>query len=367
MQLETIDDYRAMLRWLNGLPAGDKDATTRDLCRRDLFFLLWYAMGRRDVAHPWILARCKEVQASPNGRLDLWAREHWKSSIITFALTIQDVLRSHGDNPLTERELTIGIFSHTRPSAKAFLRQIKREFEQNALLKQLFPDIFYADPAKQAIKWSDDDGIIVKRKSNPKESTIEAWGVVDGQPIGKHFDVLIYDDIVTAESVNTPEMITKTTNALVLSYALGAEGGVRRFIGTRYHFADTYQEIIKRGTVIPRIHAITVDGTIDGEPCVLSRARVAEKRRDMGAYIFSCQMLQNPIADEQQGFKREWIRYYDKINTDDMNGYILFDPANSKKKTSDYSAGWVVFLGKAGHVVSAAAIPNTCLKNKLWL
>ena len=30
--------------------------------------------------------------------------------------------------------------------------------------------------------WSLDGGLVVKRKSNPKEATVEAWGLVDSQP-----------------------------------------------------------------------------------------------------------------------------------------------------------------------------------------
>jgi len=335
----TADDVKAEL-------AKRKFNEERYRARTDLAFLLIDIMGRKDIDRPWLLDRCKEVQAEPDGYIDLWAREHYKSTIITFGKTIQDILRSHGDNPLDDMEITVGIFSHTRPSAKGFLRQIKREFEGNERLKALFPDILYANPQKEAVKWSEDDGLIVKRKSNPKEATLEAWGVVDGQPIGKHFGLLVYDDIVTKESVATPEMISKTTDALVLSYALGAEGGKRRFIGTRYHFADTYREILKRGTAKARIYKITVDGTVDGEPVLLSRERVAEKRRDMGAYIFSCQMLQDPVGDNAQGFKREWLRHYKTANADKMNKYLLFDPASEKKKTSDYTSGFVVGLGE---------------------
>lgn len=325
------------------LEALDKERD-RYLARTDLYFLLTDVLGRDDAKKPWIKARCAEVQAAPDGYIDLWAREHYKSTCITFAKTIQDILITHGDGAIGQ-ECCVGLFSHTRPSAKGFLRQIKREFESNQRLKDLFPDILYQTPHKEAVKWSEDDGIIVKRKGNPKEATVEAWGVVDGQPIGKHFTHLVYDDIVTAESVSTPDMIAKTTDMLVLSYALGAEGGIRRFIGTRYHFADTYREVIKRGTAIPRIHAITVDGTVDGEPVLLSRERVEEKRRDMGIYIFNCQMLQNPVGDTSQGFKREWLQYYDSINWDSMNRYICFDPASGKKKQSDYTAGFVLGLG----------------------
>jgi hypothetical protein len=101
----------------------------RNLCLTDLYFLLRYGCSRVDLEHPWLFERCREVQAEPNDHLDLWAREHYKSTIITFGLTIQELLK----NP----ELTIGIFSHTRPIAKAFLRQIKRELEGNDLLKRL--------------------------------------------------------------------------------------------------------------------------------------------------------------------------------------------------------------------------------------
>ncbi len=200
----------------------------RRLCQTNLAYLLVFGLGRTDCNNDWVKARCAEVQANPDGYLDLWAREHYKSTIITFALTIQDILR--------DPEITIGLFSHTRPIAKAFLRQIKQEFERNETLKAWFPDILYANPKAESPKWSEDEGIVVKRKGNPKEATVEASGVVDGQPTSKHFALLVYDDVVTRESVSTPDMMAKTTDALALSFNLGAHGGKRRFIGTRYHF-----------------------------------------------------------------------------------------------------------------------------------
>lgn len=331
--------YAEALQAVNAL--DNPIPTLREWCQTDLFFLLRYAMGRADVEHDWLFDRCREVQAEPDGMLDLWSREHYKSTVITFALTIQDIL----NNP----EITIGIASHTRPIAKGFLRQIKREFELNQRLKDWFPDILHANPQKEALKWSEDDGIIVKRKSNPKEATVEAWGVVDGQPTSKHYSLLVYDDIVTRESVTTPEMIEKTTDALALSYNLGAHGGKRRFIGTRYHFADTYKTIMERETVIPRIHPATHDGSETGEPVFLTQEQLTEKRRDMGPYVFGCQMLQNPIADSAQGFQRDWLRHYDGEPPQNCNWYLLVDAANGKRKNNDYTAIWAVGLGEDGN------------------
>ena len=336
----TIASRSHLKEWMkSSLPSltpEEKHATFRRLCTSHLYFLLVYGLNRADADNDWCFDRCREVQAEPNGHLDLWAREHYKSTIITFALTIQDILR--------DPEITVGIFSHTRPIAKGFLRQIKREFEANELLKALFPDVLYANPGKEAPKWSEDDGIVVKRKSNPKESTVEAWGLVDGQPTSKHFKLRIYDDAVTRESVTTPEQIAKTTEAIELSDNLGSEGGAERFIGTRYHFADSYGEMMRRQVVTPRIYAATVDGSVEGEPRFMSRDRLDDKRRKQGPYTFACQMLQNPVADNKQGFQEAWLKYWRPDNWMAMNRYILVDAANEKRPSNDWTAMWVVGL-----------------------
>src|ERR1700736_2781962 len=117
-----------------------------------------------------------------------------KSSIITFAGAIQEVM--------CDPEITIAIFSVIKPIAEAFLNQIKEEFEQNEKLKQVYPDVLYALPRQNGsdgrpAKWGVARGIMVKRKSNPKEATIEAHGLIDGKPTSRHFRLHIYDTVVT--------------------------------------------------------------------------------------------------------------------------------------------------------------------------
>jgi len=317
---------------------ADQDtAALRDLCQNDLFFLLTMGCKRKDIDKDWLYDRCREVEANPDGFLDLWAREHYKSTVITFGLSIQNILK--------DPDVTIGIFSHTRPIAKGFLGQIKTELEQNTFLKKLFPDILYENPKGESPKWSLDSGLRVKRLTNPKEETVEAWGLVDGQPTSKHFKILLYDDVVTRESVTTPEQIKKTTEATELSFNLGAQGGKRRFIGTRYHANDTYRTIMDRGTATARLKPATHNGKMDGEPVFFSKELLMEKRRDMGPYTFGSQMLQDPVADKAMGFKSDWLKYYEDLGpTEDWNKYLIVDPASKKKKTSDYTVMKVIGL-----------------------
>lgn len=329
--------YHTLLDGLEKLEEPIRWARLRNLCLIDLYFLIRYVCGRKDIENEWLLQRCREVQFNPDGYLDLWARFHYKSSIITFGKTVQDIL--------TNRELTVGIFSYNRPTAKKFLRQIKSELESNTLLKSLFPDVLWEDPTKQAPKWSEDEGIIVRRKGNPKEPTLSAHGLVDSMPTGAHFMLRIYDDVVTQDSI-TPDMIEKTNRAWELSLPLGMEGGKVRYIGTIYHFNDTYRLIQSRGAAKPRIYAATEDGTPDGKSVLVSEEYLQQLRREMGSSSFSSQMLQNPKADETQGFKRTWLRFHKGSDGAMMNKYILVDPASEKKTTSDYTA--IVVIGLSG-------------------
>lgn len=340
---ERNEDYKRIAKILSdeGATREQANITWRSLCCADLFFLLTVGCSRSDVDRDWLYERCCEVQANPDGRLDLWAREHYKSTIITFAKTIQDLLI----NP----ELTVGILSYNRSTAKRFLRQIKQEFESNARLKRWFPDILWENPQRESPKWSEETGIILKRQSNPKESTIEAHGLVDGQPTSAHFGLIVYDDTVTRESVYTPEQIKRTNEAWELSLNIGSRGGAVRYIGTRYHFNDTYRLILDRKGAIPRIYPATEDGTFEGAPVLLSREELIKKRREMGEYTFGAQMLQNPIADSAQGFRAEWFQTVQTIKPPYGNKYILVDAANAKREHNDYTSMWVVELRNDGN------------------
>jgi hypothetical protein len=279
------------------------------------------------------------VEAEPDGYLDLWAREHYKSTVITFAGAIQETLR--------DPELTGCIFSHTKHIARGFLRQLKREFESNETLKALFQDVLWAEPDKEAPLWSLDDGIIVKRRNNPKEATWECSGLVDGQPTSRHYRLRIYDDVVTRESVSTPEQIEKTTSAWSLSDNLGTEGGRVWMVGTRYNFADTYDTVIKMGAATPRVYPATHDGTADGRPVLLSpKAWALKKLRQLEADI-ACQQLMNPLAGTQRFFNPDDIQVYE-VRPAVLMGYLLCDPARSKKKDSANTAMIVIGIDHEG-------------------
>jgi hypothetical protein len=340
VRFEDLPDSWSAAKQILGQKAG-----RQFLARFDRFYLLTVELNRPDAMHPWLYARCREVEANTDGHLDLWAREHYKSSIITFAGSIQEILR--------DPEITIGIFSHTKPVARKFMLQIKEELESNKSLQQLFPDIIWKDPYEHAVKWSAEHGIQVRRTTNAKEATVEAHGLVDGMPTGAHFRLRIYDDVVTKESVNTPEQVVKTTEAWALSDNLGArppDGGIARawHIGTRYHFGDTYQDIIDRKILKLRVHPATHDGTPTGKPVFLTQESWEYKKKAQASSVIACQMLLNPAAGTEAMFRKEWVKFTD-IRPATLTIYIMCDPASSKKRGSDNTAIPVVGIDSASN------------------
>lgn len=334
-----IDWYREVLTRATARGEEHERRARARLDRTDLFYLLTVTCRRKDINSDWLFDRCREVQAQPYDVIDLWARYHYKSSIKTFGLNVMEILN--------DPEITIGIFSDTNKVAKPFLRQIKTELEQNERLKANHPDILWENPKKQAPKWSEEEGIVVKRKGNPKESTVEAFGLIDGQPTGRHFRKLDYDDTVTQDSVGTPEQIQKVKDRLRMSFNLGTgESTHRSMSGTRYHLFDAYRLMIDDRVFTPRIRAATEDGTETGAPVFLSPEGLAKVRRELGPYMFASQMLLNPVADSAQGFKEGWLRYWPARAFEGLNLYILCDPAGSKKRhNNDFTSFWVVGYG----------------------
>ena len=322
----------------------DKDlkdrAAVRRLIKADRFYLLVRILGRTDCLHDWVYARCREVEASPDGYVDIWAREHYKSTVITFAGIIQEIL--------TDPEITIGLFSHTKSIAEKFVDQIKREFETNEILKWAFPDVLFSQPEIQSPRWSVQKGLIVRRRGNPKEGTLEAWGLVDGSPIGAHFKLMVLDDVVVPGSVRTPDMILKTTEAWSMAGNLSTEGGRTWIIGTRYHFADTYGTIMDRKAGIPRIYPATDNGQKEGAPVLFSWEEWEKRKRKSLDSILACQMLCSPLAGSQRMFNVNDLQVYE-ARPRTLMGYLLCDPARSKKKTSDHTAMVVIGIDMAGN------------------
>lgn len=370
----TQDDVNEYLEGIRNLLAeatknGTLDTVERELCKSDLYYLGLFIFSIQKMYseevngetyfHPWIFNRCREVEANPNFNIDIWAREHFKSTIITFLLSVQNIL----NNP----QVTIGIISYNQGMAATFVRQIRQGLE-NPRLKELFPDVIpnglkkgvydYTDESGNRVerkyRWSDEGFDVIRKDNSNKEYTCSGYGLVTGQPTGHHFDILVYDDTVTPDSVRTQQQIDTTLTQWQNSLNCGSgEGAIYRIVGTRYHKFDPYfhmmnpmyktKGIMGGSRFNMRIKPARLS---DGTTVLYSKDYIDNKEATMVGFVFAAQMMCNPQEAGSFRFLDEWVvrEPYEEIyqNRALYNWYIIVDPANTQNSKSDYTAMVVV-------------------------
>ena len=274
----------------------DELSAYRALILNDLWFVLNFVMKIPNSNHRFVVRACREVEGGPKDyTLDVWAREHFKSTIITIGETVQWVLA----NP----DSATGIFSYARPEAKKFLGSLKSLFQNEPMLKACFPDVVWNNCERDAPQWSLDDGLILKRSTNRPEATIGAFGLIEGMPTGRHFERRVYDDIVTEDMADSVDVMEKVKQKFDSSQNVGKEGGHHRVIGTFYHYSDPLVYIRDQKTpegkraYAFRLKPATHDGTATGKPVLLSQDRL--NKLQLTRQSFNCQQLldPSPVAD----------------------------------------------------------------------
>ncbi len=394
-----LDDWRAMFAdYPDTLDCVNAIKTLEDLrflCRYNLFFLLIAICDKKHLRKQWTDARCRDCCREPNGQLQLWSREHYKSSIWTVGKSIQDIVVSHGkDNTIDDvsdgivdaiahwmgvdgdkqskfdrlrkynfNEVTIGIFSATRALAKAFLKEIMTELESNEMMQCIFPDVLYQNPSKFSNSWGVDTGIIVKRKSVRKESTVEAHGLIDGQPTSKHFDLLNFDDIVTHEIARSMVLNQKLVEGWENAFSLGSMGGAYRAEGTRKHYNDPYSVMIER-SIFKEIRLTPYDS--DGKSVLMSEEDLAKRRKFSGEVTFAAEYLQEPLKNSALGLNFELLQYHTITNTSNLYLYLICDPATEQKKNSDYTAMLLIGIDSGGSVIVIDGIRERLKLSQRW-
>jgi hypothetical protein len=332
-QLYQCTDLADAMTWhetIQGCTERARDQHLRWFAQNDLYFLLRYIINLIPEDSPldnqWYVDRCREVQAEPE-MLDLWSRGSGKSLVKTFGYTIQQILR--------DPNITKCIISYVRPMAKSFLRWIKTELQSNELLKRLFPDVLYENPMKESPKWSEDDGIIVKRTGNYKECTVEARGLIKDQPTSKHYKWLTFDDMYDLKHTSeymTHQVLDGFDSALNLTATDPPHYDIS---GVFFGEQDAYQKLIERRVLPVRLRSAIAP---EYAPGPFSEEKIAQFRRSMSNRNFCLQIkldLKGASENKEMGFDLRWLEqcYYDPpADQHGMYFNLLVDPGGSGKQ-----------------------------------
>lgn len=273
------------------------------------------------------------LQKKAESKLLLSPRGHLKSTLGTVAYALWRAVK----NP----ECRLLIANYRLDNAKSFLFQIRAELNKERF-QAFYPRLV---PNLKNVKWNETQ-LTLKRSSNPKEATFEVTGV-GGEITGKHYDVILFDDIVGPENVGTLEQLQKLRTWWGQMQAILEPGGDQVLIGTRYHYADLYGHIIEnlqhefhilKRSVYREDGSPSWPGKFTPEIIKKIEERMTSDPRQ-GRALFVAQYFNEVIDEATAAFRRDKIRYYAENDVPTALGVtISLDPAISEKETADRSA-----------------------------
>lgn len=292
-------------------------------------------------------------------KLMLIPRGHLKSTLITVGYTLQRI----AENP----NVRILIANATYDMACSFLTQIKKNFQFNEVFRDM-----YGDLATNAPKWSENMITVPTDDfTSKKEATVTAFGM-GGNLVSQHYDLIIMDDLVNRDTINTPEQIEKSILFYKDALDLLEPNGKLIVIGTRWHQNDLYGWIMDETnpSQIYKGFEMMVRRAFEGDldsgqnfvslfPQKFTREYLQELKRDKGPYEFSSQYLNDCVPIETAKFKPQWFQLVleDELRSRDIFYFTMVDPAIGQKKDSDKTA--IV-------TIAVDQFNNWFLRNIIW-
>lgn len=307
-----------------------RDGIEVELCKTNLSYLVTEVLDPdyyKPILAPFQYDLMNFVQKEGNRKLILISRGHLKSSLVTIPLPIMTLLQ----NP----NARILITNATLDNAIDFLRSVKGYMEGCEKLKYLFGE-FKSD------KWTESEIIIRQRdKRQIKEPSI-LTSSVDKSIVSKHFDLIIADDLVNRESINTREQLMKTKLYYKDMLDLLDPGGLMIVIGTVWHFDDLYADIQENYKFDVFFKTCWDKEKNPIFPKKFSKEYLEKLREEKGIFEFSSQYLNSAIDDENAVFQLSWIKYFTDLPKGIYNYYLSLDTHGGGESKYADSNGWVL-------------------------
>jgi len=237
---------------------------------------------------------------------------HGKSTCATVNYPLWEV----GGNP----NLRLIIVSHTRDFVSSFIREITQRMESPEYI-----EIFGNLKPQKANKWTQNELIIIRNEIH-KDPTFTALGT-EQATIGRRADIIICDDIIDEDYANSEKLRQSVKNWFNKELITRLEPNGRLIvIGTRWHFADLYDNLLKdeayEKLMFPAIDEANNALWPEKWPLEVLLAR----KKEIGTLAFTSQYLCNPTPQEGAIFKVGWLHYWHELQEDPTKKIFKIPP-----------------------------------------
>ena len=228
------------------------------------------------------------------------------------------------------------IISATGTLAEHWLREIKRELEENPYILRDYGNV-------STSKWRQDE--IVCQRQNGTQCQILAKGA--GYQIrGFRPDIVIVDDIETDEGVRSEDQRDKLKDwfnkALINTLEKDSQ---LIMIGTLLHPLSLLADVMARERWIHRKYQAILPNGESLWPEKWPINALNERKKEIGTLAFNSEFQNEPVISENPIFVKSWMKAYEagsaifkKELVAGVHTVVYIDPAIAKKETADYTA-----------------------------
>jgi len=273
----------------------------------------------------------------PYRKLRLLPRDHLKTSVVSRALPMHALIQPPETNvylPGFEGASTrVLLAGETATNTEHQLRWIEMQFESNVRLRALWPHRCWDNPRKEARKWNESEMLLPRTLSFP-ESSIETIGV-GGAVTGRHYDILIKDDLATLDAANSPIIMAGAIEWHKASRALfhDPDRGLEFTIGTRWAVYDLYHDIIEHD---PSVECEVRSAIEEGAPIfpeLFTLEGLDRLRRELGP-LFPLLYLNSPVDAAISDFAMAEVREFTVVGNalrfdEDERDFVLRERLNA--------------------------------------
>lgn len=260
-------------------------------------------------------------------KLVLMPRYSFKSCIATIGFSLWRLTKNYN--------MRILIYSDAATKAKGFLGGIKDHIEgkvEGSKFREIFGH-WEVDPKKD--KWNQEQIVIAFRQNASVEPSVDTGGQ-DSSKISAHYDLIIFDDIVSDVNVTTKAQMDKTADCYKKSLSLLKPGGEVIIVGTRWHFGDLYGRLLAEEghsfkSIIKDAEEKNDEENLIFSDIGLTREFLNKQKSKQGSYLYSCLYRNNPVDDDTAIFKVRDFAFYGAIASTDLYVTGCLDPAGEGK------------------------------------
>lgn len=251
----------------------------------------------------------------------------------------------------TQKRKYINLDSFDKENAERILFDVAYEMTNNKRLQADFGVLFSKTRGINDIKQNRINNFVcengVRVEAHSTQESVRGRLHLNQRP-----DCLILDDIETNKTKDSQAYTKQVADHISEAMAGMSPNGFMLYLGNYITEYGNIQHIFNRAKIDNGIRVRNIPVVIDNEPAWSSKyamtdieaqetgkVSIEDKQRQLGSYVFSYEMMNQPVDETLAEFKKDWFQTATEDDYRHLNilTFIAIDTAVSQKESADFT------------------------------